>query len=58
MGGLGVTFRPISDLDVLVPDRLMEWALTTFAERQAYVQGLASYSNLRRFTATAHEDLK
>jgi hypothetical protein len=31
---------------------------TTFAERQAYVEGLASYSNLRRFTVTAREDLK
>lgn len=58
VGGLDVTFRRAPDLEVLVPDRLLEWALTMFAERQAYVQGLASYSNLRRFTVTADEDLK
>jgi len=47
-------------LDVLTPNRLWEWYLTVDPDhtgRQAYVEGQASYMNIRRFTVSTEETL-
>ena len=60
-GAFDVTYRTSEGLDVLIPDRLWEWYLTVdpdHAGRQAYVEGQASYMNIRRFTVSTEETLK
>jgi hypothetical protein len=60
-GGFEVTFRPTSDPAVLLPERLWEWSLSDDPEwggRLAFVEGQATYSNFRRFSVSAEEQLK
>jgi VWFA-related protein len=54
-GSFDVSYGPVADLDVFVPIRLWEWSKTVFAERPAYVEGRASYANIRRFTVNTGE---
>ncbi len=62
-GAFDVTYGEQAGLDVLVPKRLWEWYLTpdperAFGLRRAYVEGQASYGDLRRFTVTTDEAVK
>jgi VWFA-related protein len=60
-GEYDVRYGPLSDLDVLVPIRLWEWTMTPDPDatgRQAYVEGRASYANVRRFTVRTEESVK
>ena len=60
-GALLVTFRTTTDPGVLVPDQAWEWSRSSdpdWGGRAAYVEGRATYSNLRRFTVSSEEELK
>jgi hypothetical protein len=60
-GAFDVTFRTSPGLDVLVPERQWEWYLSPDpddARKQAYVEGEAIYSNIRRFTVTTEDSIK
>jgi VWFA-related protein len=60
-GAFMVTFRPTSDPSVLVPDRAWEWLRSSdpdWGNHATYVEGLATCSNLRRFTVNTEEQLK
>jgi hypothetical protein len=60
-GLLEVTYRPHERVDVLVPDRMWDWyLLTEFNEtgQPTYVEGMATYSNLRQFSVTTAETVK
>ncbi len=66
-GAFDVTFRPASHVGVLIPDSIWEWSLSRdpevsgnpeLAGRPCYVEGRASYSNVRRFTVTTEEELQ
>src|SRR5262249_3909929 len=60
-GAADVHFRAAPGLDVLVPGRMWEWYLTENPldpGRQAYLEGEATYENLRRFTVTTDETIK
>jgi hypothetical protein len=60
-GAFEVRFRPTTRLPILVPDRIWEWSLSDDPEwsgRPCYVEGRASYTNLRRFTVTTEEALQ
>jgi hypothetical protein len=51
-GAFDVTYRASAGLDVLLPNRFWEWLRTPDPEargRLAYVEGQASYTNIRRF---------
>ncbi len=61
IGAFEVTYRPTKGLDVLIPESLWEWYLTPDPEylgRRAYVEGRATYGNVRRFTVRTEEALK
>jgi VWFA-related protein len=60
-GAFDVTFRTSPGLDVLVPERQWEWYLSRDpddARKQAYVEGEAIYSNIRRFTVTTEDSIR
>jgi VWFA-related protein len=60
-GAFEVRFRPSEDGSVLVPARAWEWHLSDGpgrSDRLAYVEGQATYSNLRRFTVSTQEQLR
>jgi hypothetical protein len=60
-GAFMVTFRAAGDPQVLVPDQAWEWSRSSdpdWGYRAAYVEGLATYSNLRRFSVSTEEQLK
>jgi hypothetical protein len=60
-GLLEVTYRPHERVDVLVPDRMWDWYLLTefnATGQPTYVEGMATYSNLRQFSVTTAETVK
>jgi hypothetical protein len=60
-GAFDVTYRRAEGFDLLIPDQLWEWYLTVDPDhpgRQAYVEGQASYTNVRRFTVSTEETLR
>ena len=60
-GSFDVRFRSASEVDVLVPGRMWDWYMTTNPldpDRLAYVEGQATYENLRRFTVSTDEQIK
>ena len=60
-GVFDVRFRAVPGIDVLVPDRMCDWYMTTNpldTGRLAYVEGQATYENLRRFTVNTDEKIK
>jgi hypothetical protein len=65
-GVMLVTYGPAEGLDVLVPQRMWEWYMprtmlrptgsaTWTSTGPAYIEALATYSNLRRFTVETRE---
>jgi len=60
-GTFDVRFRADPSLDVLIPDRMWEWYMSENPDdpgRQAYIEGQASYENIRRFTVSTDEQVK
>lgn len=60
-GLLEVTYRPHERVDVLVPDRMWDWYVLEEANetgQPTYVEGMATYSNLRQFSVTTGETVK
>jgi hypothetical protein len=60
-GALDVTYWALDGLGVLVPARLWEWLRTPDPDargRLAYVEGRASYTNIRRFTVNTGQMFK
>jgi len=60
-GSFDVTFRVAPGVEVLVPGRMWDWYTTTNpsdSSRLAYVEGQATYENLRRFTVNTEEQVK
>jgi VWFA-related protein len=60
---LDVTYEPLAGVDMLVPVRMWEWyyssevrsPMGTIVPVSVLVEGLATYTNLRRFTVTTTE---
>jgi VWFA-related protein len=60
-GAFEVTFRPTTGDTVLLPDRAWEWSLggsPLSGDAGTFVEGEATYSNLRRFSVNTEEQLK
>ncbi|HSL24427.1 MAG TPA: hypothetical protein VK886_23025 [Vicinamibacterales bacterium] len=60
-GVIDVTYAPHAQAEVLVPERMWEWYVLPEPDRRglpAYVEALATYSNLRKFTVTTSETVK
>lgn len=60
-GSIEVSYGRQAGLDVLEPERMWEWYLLPEPDRQGfplYVEALATYSNLRQFSVTTHEQVK
>lgn len=54
-----VTFRATGESDVLAPESAWEWSLSNQASVSPLVaEGLAIYSNVRRFSVTTQEQFK
>jgi hypothetical protein len=59
-GAFEVTFRPTTGDAVLVPERAWEWSLggKPLSSGVGFVEGQATYTNLRRFSVNTEEQLK
>jgi VWFA-related protein len=60
-GAFDVTYGAKDGFDVLIPVRLWEWYRTAdrdHLERPAYVEGEASYGNVRRFTVSTDATIR
>lgn len=54
-----VTFREEAATPVLVPERMWEWyEMPVSGSDKTYIECLARYTNLRRFTVTTTEQVK
>jgi hypothetical protein len=59
-GAIEVSYQPHERLDVLVPSRMWEWYVIPEEKFDwpVYVEGLATYSNLRQFSVKTSETVK
>jgi len=60
-GAFEISFRTTDDVAVLVPDRVWEWSRSEDpdgSDRPCFVEGQATYSNIRRFNVSTEEQLK
>jgi hypothetical protein len=59
-GVIDVTYRRDDHLEALVPEQMWEWYHLNweFEGAPMFVEGMARYSNLRRFTVTTSEQVK